>query len=64
MARFERCIWVLIYGGLIILCVGLFVPRTASGLGLTLVVVGAVLALAGAVLIAVRARMAEPRNPE
>lgn len=62
MARFGKLIWVLIYGGLLILCVGLFVLRTSAGLGLMMVVVGAALALAGAVLIALRARMEEPEE--
>ena len=57
LAKFEKLIWLLIYGGLLVLCVGLFVLRTSAGLGVTMVVVGAMLALAGAVLIAVRARM-------
>jgi xanthine/uracil permease len=53
----EKLIWVLIYGGLLILCLGFFVQRAHEPIGWTLIVVGAVLALVGTCLIWVRARM-------
>jgi hypothetical protein len=52
----DKLIWVLIYGGLLVLCLGLFLLRTAPGLGWGLVVVGGALATVGAALVAVRAR--------
>ncbi len=52
----ETLIWVLIYGGLLLLSLGLFVLRASTGLGATLVAVGAVAALVGALLIGWRAR--------
>ena len=55
--RTDKLIWVLIYGGLLGVCLGIFVKRSADGLGWTLVVLGAVVAIAGAALIWVRSRM-------
>ena len=59
--------WVLIYGGLLPLSLGLFLLRTAPDLGWTLaltgaltgVLTGAALATAGVVLVFVRARLPE-----
>ena len=53
----ETLIWVLIYGGLIGACLGLFVEREDFALGWSFVVVGALIAAAGAVLVWVRSRM-------
>lgn len=52
----DRLIWVLIFGGLLLLSLGLFVPDARAGLKLLLVAGGAVAAVSGAVLVAVRAR--------
>lgn len=56
----DKLIWVLIYGGLLALCLGLFVLRGGSGapFGWTIVSGGALAVLAGAVLVVVRARLA------
>jgi F0F1-type ATP synthase assembly protein I len=54
--RLETLAWVLIYGGLLVLCLGLFVDRMGSTLGWTLQVAGALGALAGVVLIWLRSR--------
>jgi hypothetical protein len=54
--RLETLTWVLIYSGLIVLCLGLFVARTSAPFGWTLVTVGALDALAGVVLIWLRSR--------
>ena len=62
IAKLEKLIWLLIYGGLLVLCVGLFVARTGAALGLVMVVGGAIVALAGAVLIVVRARIEDPKG--
>ncbi|MFM7507152.1 MAG: hypothetical protein ACKO3M_11465 [Rubrivivax sp.] len=52
----DKLIWVLIYCGLLVLCLGLFVLRTDAGLGWGLVVVGGAVAAVGAALVVVRAR--------
>jgi len=61
----ERLIWVLIYGGLLLLSLGVFVRESPAAdsawLGLAFIGVGALLALAGAVLVWVRARRDPPR---
>ena len=51
--------WVLIYGGLLPLSLGLFLLRTAPDLGWTLALTGAALAAAGVLLVLVRARLPE-----
>jgi F0F1-type ATP synthase assembly protein I len=56
----ETLAWVLIYGGLLGASLGLFVQRQHDPIGWTLVVVGALAAVAGVVLIVVRSRMADP----
>jgi len=53
----ENLIWVLIYGGLLVLCLGLFVGRESAGLGWSLGVGGAAASAAGVVLVWVRSRM-------
>jgi hypothetical protein len=53
----EALVWVLVYGGLLLLCLGLVVLRTDGPLGWLLTVAGGAVAVAGAVLIYVRSRM-------
>lgn len=53
----ETLTWVLIYGGLLTLCLGLAVQRTDTGMGTVMVAGGGVVAAVGAVLIYVRSRM-------
>ena len=60
-ARLETLIWVLIYGGLLALCLGLFVWRMGGGFGVLLIVGGVLVALVGAALIVVRARRGPDR---
>lgn len=62
----ETLAWVLIYGGLLVASLGLFVQRQHDPLGWGLVVGGALAAAAGVVLIVVRSRMQAPprRDPE
>lgn len=55
----ETWTWVLIYGGLLTLCVGVFAMRQSDGLGWTLVLGGAALAAVGVVLIVLRSRLPE-----
>jgi hypothetical protein len=56
----DKLIWVLVYAGLLVICLGVFVKRNAEGLGWTLIGLGAVVAVAGAALIWVRSRMPDP----
>jgi hypothetical protein len=55
--RIETLTWVLIYAGLLALCLGWFVGQAGDGWGTLLMIVGAVVAAVGAVLIVVRARL-------
>ncbi len=55
-AALDRLIWVLIYGGLLLAALGLFMRRASSGLGATFISAGLVLAVLGAALVWVRSR--------
>lgn len=57
LQRLQTLIWVLIYGGLLTLVLGIATSRTDGALGWTLGVAGGIAAAAGVVLIAVRARL-------
>lgn len=57
IARLQQLIWVLIYGGLLTLVLGLSVQRTDDALGWSLVVGGGIVAAIGFVLIYVRSRL-------
>lgn len=59
MMRLETLIWTLIYGGLLALVVGVFMSRNREGSGSEMMVVGAVIAAIGALLIYVRSRLRE-----
>ncbi len=52
----DKLIWVCIYGGLLVLCLGLFVQRQDAGFGGWLIAGGAVLAAIGAYLVWLRAQ--------
>ena len=56
-ATVEVWIWTLIYGGLLLLCLGWFVSRNNAALGAMLAAAGAVLAITGVLLIYLRSRM-------
>ena len=56
-ATVEIWIWVLIYGGMLFGCLGLFVVRRQDALGWTLGVAGAVLVAGGGLLLYLRSRM-------
>jgi hypothetical protein len=53
-------IWALIYGGLLALCLSLFVSRRNDFLGTAIAIAGGVAAALGAVLIYVRSRLKDP----
>ena len=57
VARLHTWIWALIYGGLLLLVLGLATRPFDEALGWILIAVGASLAAAGFVLIWVRSRM-------
>lgn len=57
ISRVENTIWILLYGGLLTLVLGLFTQRADDDLGLALVVGGGIAAALGAVLIYLRSRM-------
>jgi hypothetical protein len=56
LKRLQQLVWVLIYGGLLCLVLGLSMRRTDSALGWSLIGLGGLVALVGAVLIYVRSR--------
>ena len=62
--RIEKWIWPLIYGGLLLLSLGLFVGRRTDGTGMgwALALIGAASVVAGAVLLVLRSRL--PDKPE
>lgn len=57
IARLQALIWVLIYGGLLTLVLGLSTRHFDGPLGWRLVVAGATVAVVGVVLIFVRSRL-------
>ena len=57
VARLQTLIWVLIYGGLLTLVLGLSAQRLDDAIGWSMVVLGGIAAAAGAALIYVRSRI-------
>ena len=57
LQRLHKLIWVLIYGGLMALVLGIATARTDDAIGWSLMVVGGIVAAVGVVLIGVRARL-------
>jgi len=57
LKRLQVLIWVLIFGGLLTLVLGLSLGRYDPSAGLACVVVGGLLAAVGALLILLRARL-------
>ena len=57
LKKMQQLTWVLIYGGLLTLVLGVSVQRTDGALGWSMMAGGAVLALIGFGLVFVRARM-------
>ena len=56
VGRLDAIIWALIYGGLVVLTVGLALHRSTPALALGVIVLGTLIALAGVVLVIVRSR--------
>ncbi|WP_295639118.1 hypothetical protein [uncultured Methylibium sp.] len=56
-ARVETLVWVLIYGGLALLILGLWVRGADAAVGQVLAWAGGLLALVGVLLIWIRSRM-------
>ena len=61
-ATLEKWIWILIYGGLFLVILGIATGRTEEALGWTMAVPGAIIALVGVVLIYVRSRLDDPKE--
>jgi len=58
----ETWIWTLIYGGLIVVALGIAVQQRDAALGWTMVTGGGIVAGVGAMLIYVRSRMDQPKR--
>lgn len=56
----QKLIWVLIYGGLLLLCFGIAVQRREAGVGQAMMLAGGAVAAVGFALIYVRSRMKKP----
>lgn len=61
-ATLEKWIWILIYGGLFLLILGIATGRTEVALGWSMAVPGVVIALVGVVLIYVRSRLKDSKQ--
>ena len=57
IAWVERLVWILIFGGLFGVVLGLATRSQDAAVGWSLIVIGACVATAGAVLVWVRSRM-------
>ena len=55
--KVETWVWVLIYGGMVVLGIGLAVQRTDATTGWAIACAGGVLVAVGALLVWVRSRM-------
>ena len=53
----ETWVWVLLYGGLLMLCLGVFVARADAVFGGVLAVCGTLATALGALLVYLRSRM-------
>jgi membrane protein DedA with SNARE-associated domain len=61
--RIDAWIWVVVYGGLIVLGVGLTVQRSDDALGWIVALVGALLVATGALLVWIRSRIKTDHPP-
>ena len=63
VARIESLIWVLVYGGLFAICLGVALQRRGEAYGWGVAAVGGVAVATGAVLVWVRSRMRATAEP-
>jgi hypothetical protein len=63
LARLDTLIWALIFGGLLVVVLGLASHDEARIAGWSLLVLGGIAAISGAVLIVVRSRLRETPEP-
>ncbi len=61
--RLGSWTWMLIYGGMIVMCIGLALQQQGRSYGIGVIIAGALAAAGGAVLIWVRSRMGEEAEP-
>ena len=59
----EKWTWLLIYGGLLVLSLGLFVLRSSADMGWVLVLAGAAAVVAGVALVVARSRLPDIPEP-
>ena len=57
MARLHKAIWILIFGGLLLLTLGIFVAKTDDVIGWATVAAGCLITVVGMVLIYVRSTL-------
>ena len=63
--RIEKWTWLLIYGGLLLLSLSLFLLRSHAAMGWTLLLAGAAGVVVGVVLVVLRSKMPEmPNRPD
>ena len=55
-SKLEKWVWLLIYAGLLALCLGVFLRHGAAGLGWTVMLAGGAAVVLGVVLVWVRSR--------
>jgi hypothetical protein len=59
-ATLDKLVWVLVYGGLLAACLGLFLMGSSEGLAWAFIGLGGLSTAAGALLLWVRSRLPEP----
>lgn len=59
----DKLIWILIYGGLLGVCLGFSVQRSDAALGYAVIAAGSVTAVSGFALIYVRSRVKDVPPP-
>jgi hypothetical protein len=59
-ARLDAIVWTLVYGGLLVVGVGIALQRNGAGYGWGVVVAGALVVAAGVVCLWLRSRIRDP----
>ncbi len=62
-ARFDKLVWSLVFGGLLVTGPGLALQRAGESWGWLVIAVGAAAAATGIVLVWVRSRLPDPSEP-